>query len=68
MKVWMRITNDEYELPIAVANSAAELGRICGTNANAIRSAISHVKHGRKPFTSFICVEIDDKEGEQDED
>lgn len=28
--VYMKISRDKYELPLAVANSATELARICG--------------------------------------
>ena len=64
MKVWMRITNDEYQLPVAVADTASQLARMCGTNANAIRSAVSHVRSGRKKFCTYIVVEIDEREGD----
>ena len=60
----MRITNDKYQLPVAIAESASELAAMCGTNANVIRSAVSHVRHGRKKFCSYVCVEIDEKEGD----
>lgn len=59
MKVYMEITKDEYELPIAVANSAEELARICGTTRNAILSSISKANIGFiKP--RYIKVQIED--------
>lgn len=68
MKVWMRITNDDFQLPVAVADTAAELAAMCGTSANSIVSAVSHVKAGRKKFCSYVCVEIDEREGKGDPD
>lgn len=40
--VYMMITNDEYELPLAVADTVKELSEIINVSSNAIRSAISH--------------------------
>lgn len=34
-KLWMKVTNDEYELPLAVTESAAELARMVGVNRKA---------------------------------
>lgn len=62
MKVVMMVTLDKYELPLAVADSPAELARMVGTTANTICSAIYHCrKHGRR--CRFVRVEI----GEEDE-
>lgn len=54
--VWMKVTHDKYELPVAVADTAEELAKICGTTANSIRSSISHVKNGRKKWTPYVKV------------
>ena len=40
--VYMMVTKDEYELPIAIADTAKELSEIIHVSSNAIRSAISH--------------------------
>ena len=45
-RIYMKITKDKYELPIAVASSAKELAEICGTTRNAIMSSISKAKVG----------------------
>lgn len=56
--VWMAITHDEYELPVAVADTAAELGRILGVTENAIYSGLSNSK--RKGYKSkYVKVVID---------
>lgn len=60
--VWLKVTIDKYELPVAVADSSAELARICGTTAQSIQSSMSHAKHdGRRSPYRKIRVEIDDE-------
>ena len=46
MKLYMRTTKDRYELPLAVAESAEELGRMTGHSVNTIQSMISHKIRG----------------------
>lgn len=66
VKVWMKITQDALELPEIVADSAAELARICGTTRNAVSSAASHARlNGIK--SSYISVEVDLDEDDQDD-
>ena len=54
MKVYMEVTRDKYELPVAVANNVEELARIVGVKKSTIKSDISH-KRGR-----FIRVEVEE--------
>ena len=62
MTLYMEITKDEYELPVAVAESPTELARITGYTRNAILSAISH-DYGKK---HFIKIDVEDDEGEEE--
>ena len=39
---WMKITMDDLELPVAIADTAEELAAMCGTTTNTIYSAVSH--------------------------
>ena len=49
MNIWLKVTNDKYELPVAVADSASELAQLLGIKKNNIFSAISHAqKQGYK--------------------
>lgn len=57
-KVWMKVSNDEYELPIAVAETAAELAKLCGVTVNSIYSQISRVKSGVCASSSYVCVTV----------
>ena len=66
MKVYMEVTQDEYELPLAIADSPAELARMCGVNPNAVSSAISHWKSGKHPRSRFIVVKIDEEDDDDE--
>lgn len=58
MIVFMKVTRDKYELPIAIADSIPELAKITGTNENTIKSAISHCKNGRRKTSVYQAIEI----------
>lgn len=42
--IWMRVSQDEYELPTAVADSRDELAKMCHTTVNKISSQASRAK------------------------
>lgn len=60
MNVWMQITKDKYELPVAVANTANELAEIVGVDVSAVRSAVSKQKTGKRKVTKYIKVVVED--------
>lgn len=60
MKLYMRTTTDELELPIAVAGSAKELAKMTGTTAASVLSSISHKHKG------WERVEVEDDSGNND--
>lgn len=65
MNIWIKVTNDKYELPVAVADSAEELAQLCGVKTNNIHSSRSHAKaQGQK--TQYRLVKVNDKEIEDD--
>ncbi len=59
--VYMEISKDKYELPVAIANSVPELARITGYSENVISSTISHAKNKQWRWSKFIKVEIEDE-------
>lgn len=61
-EVWMKVTRDKFQLPIAVADSIRELSQITGHSEDTIRSSISHQKHGRIKRSSFIRVSMEEEE------
>ena len=60
MKVYMEITQDEYQLPLKVAENAYELANMCGVSRSCIYNYISQTNLGRIKNPRYIKVEIDD--------
>ena len=58
MVVWMEVTKDKYELPVAIADSAVELAGIVNKTVNNIRSSASH------GYGTYVRVVIEDEESE----
>lgn len=58
MKLYVRTTTDELELPVAVAGSAKELAEMTGTTAACVLSSISRGHKG------WERVEVEDDDAE----
>ena len=56
----MCVEADEYELPLAVADTARELGEMCGTNKHNIETFISKNSNGRCSGRKFVKVRNDE--------
>ena len=55
MELWLKVTADEYELPLAVADSCPELAAILGIDRSTIfRSAQKYEKQGRGGKRRYI--------------
>ena len=63
--IWMKVTHDEFELPVIVADSLAELAQKDGVTTNNISSSVSHAKAGRKPSSPYRRVVLE--EGDLDD-
>lgn len=59
--IYMLVTKDKYELPLAVADSAEELGRILGIPSSRIRTAMSKARE-RGYRSRYVRVEYQGKE------
>ncbi len=60
MKLYIAIDrSDEYELIVAVADSAEELADMVGVNANTIRSSLCKVRKGTYKNSQYMEVEIE---------
>ncbi len=60
--LYMSVTADKFELPLYVADSAAELALHYHVTKNAVQSSISKAHSGRTRGYKFIRVEeIDDE-------
>ena len=62
MRVWMRITSDQYQLPEVIADTVEELSELTGVKIGSIRSTASRVVHGRLKTGTFVYVDIDEEE------
>ena len=60
MTLYMKVTRDEYELPLAVAETKAELARMLGIKREHVRTAFSHAKKFKNP--TYVVVEVDDED------
>lgn len=56
MKLYIKTTMDDLELPVAVAGSAKELAEMTGTTAASVLSSISHKHKG------WYRVEVEDED------
>lgn len=75
--IWMAVTADEYELPIAVSNTSAGLAKKMNAKSCSIRSMESRYRRGflkckkntKKPKYGeyYRVVKIDDIEEDADE-
>ena len=54
MTIYMKTTNDELDLPVAVADSGAELVRMLGLSVNSVWSMIS------KEISGYHKIEVED--------
>lgn len=66
MRLYMAVTADKYELPLAVADSSRELAEIMGVSPSCVFHKIektARVKHkrGREPW-SVVVVDIEPEE------
>lgn len=60
MNIYMQVTNDQYELPLVVADSIGELARMTGHSKNTVASAISHGKKWKRGRSQWLKVTIEE--------
>ena len=60
MTLYMKVTRDEYELPVAVADTKNELARMLGIERGKVRSAFAKVKKYGYKHSTYVVVEVDD--------
>ena len=59
MTLWMKVSDDEYELPLIVTTSAMMLAEKLGGKESTIKSAVSKCKkNGWR--CSYVRVEVED--------
>ena len=62
MKLYLEVTSDKYELPLAVADSASELAKMRRVKSDYIRSAICHSKDEGRRRSKYLRIEVDEDE------
>lgn len=62
MKIYMKVTKDEYQLPVAVADSVRELAKMVGVTPEMVHHLLSAHKKGISKSCMYVCVEVDDDE------
>lgn len=65
-RLWLKVTDDEYELPVAVADTAVALATMVGVSAGTVAGCVSHTKKGTHQKKSvYILVEFSEQEWEE---
>ena len=64
MTLYLAIGPPPYELPLAVADSPTELGRMVGAPVDTVRTHICRAMRGEVRLIKYIKVDI----GEEDDD
>lgn len=61
MKLYMAVTPDKYELPLAVADTVLELAQTVNRSASVIYSSITKNTSGKTKGMKFVKVELEDE-------
>lgn len=64
--IYMYVSADKYEIPLAIADSADELAEMLGVTRNAIDSSMSNARR-RGNKCQYKRVLVDAEEGDEDE-
>ncbi len=62
MKVFMWVTDDRYELPLAVADSLGELAEIVGSSSAKVGATIRKARQRGTRHSKYVEVFIDEEE------
>ena len=62
MALYMKVSDDEYEFPIAIADSTAELARMLDKKVGTVRSAFKRVRKGEIANSTYKIIDTDEKE------
>ena len=59
MKLYIAVTADKYELPMAVADTQRELGKMTGKSEKQVCEAINKKMNGTRTGVKFLRVDVD---------
>lgn len=60
--LWMAVTADEYELPIAVADTARELGEMIGSTKHNVETFVSKRCSGKECGRRIVRILNDEQD------
>ena len=60
MKLYLAVTPDEYELPLAVERDPQSLGQIFGVQGDTVLCSIANNSSGIRAGRKFIRIEVDE--------
>lgn len=58
--LYMRVTSDKYELPLAVADSVIELSEMMNIDRRSLESIFRKIRKGKYGNSIYKIVEVDD--------
>ena len=58
MALYLKVTKDRYELPVAIADSKAELADMLGVDRTSVYKGLKH----HKGMSMYVKVEVEDDE------
>ena len=59
MTVYMAVTDDEYELPIAVAYTTQELEKMLGLGRQAVYNYLNRARKRKPKKQKYLRIELD---------
>ena len=62
MTLWLEVTPDEYELPLAVADSVEKLAWLRGKRAGTIKAGVCKWEKGKRKRSIYVRVRVDDED------
>lgn len=61
MILYLGVTTDEFELPLCVSDTAAELARMYGMTPKAVYSNMHNKQSGKNNGIKFLRIEVEDE-------
>lgn len=57
IKVYMKVSDDEYQLPLGVADTVDDLSKIVVGDRRTIQRGVNRFLNGKK--SQYVCVDVD---------
>ncbi len=61
MVLYLAVSQDKYELPVAVTDNALELSRLMGVSENIIYAQLSNAKKGKVKRQKYFRVVVEEE-------